>query len=278
MKTRAILKTVRGQNTTDGAGVNLVRVLGRRDVKDFDPFLMLDSFDSTDPADYIAGFPMHPHRGIETITYLISGKIEHEDSLGNKDVICAGESQWMTAGSGIMHQEMPKASDRMLGLQLWLNLPRKEKMDKPTYLSITNDMIPTVQSGNSNIRVLSGHFEDTVGVTPHHIPATIYDVEVPRGEEIKLSTHSDETVFVFLLEGDALINGQAIPSKTAVLFDKGDFITVAAHPENTLRFMFISGRPLNEPIAWGGPIVMNTQSELNQAFDELRRNSFIKHK
>lgn len=127
MEKREIAKTVRGQRTTDGAGVRLVRVLGNRDVEDFDPFLMLDSFDSTDPADYTAGFPMHPHRGIETITYLISGKIDHEDSLKNKGSINAGESQWMTAGSGILHQEMPKTSDRMLGFQLWLNLPRKEK-------------------------------------------------------------------------------------------------------------------------------------------------------
>ena len=131
MKKREMVKTVRGQRTTDGAGVRLVRVLGSRDAEDFDPFLMLDSFDSTDPADYTAGFPMHPHRGIETITYLISGKIDHEDSLGNNGTINAGESQWMTAGSGILHQEMPKASDRMLGFQLWLNLPREEKMTNP---------------------------------------------------------------------------------------------------------------------------------------------------
>lgn len=269
---------VRGQNAVDGAGVRLVRVLGHKDVEDFDPFLMLDSFDSVDPADYIAGFPTHPHRGIETITYLISGKIEHEDSLGNKGTIFAGESQWMTAGSGILHQEMPKESERMLGFQLWLNLPRKEKMTEPAYLSITNDMIPVVKSKTSEIRILSGRFGEVVGVMPRHIPATIYDVKVSSGEEIEIPTDPDETVFAFLIEGDGLINEQAVPSKTAVLFEKGDFIAVSAPAEAELRFIFVSGKRLKEPVAWGGPIVMNTKSELTHAFEELRKGTFIKHK
>lgn len=278
MKKREIAKMVRGQRTTDGAGVRLVRVLGNRDMEDFDPFLMLDSFDSTDPADYTAGFPMHPHRGIETITYLIAGKIDHEDSLGNKGTIHAGESQWMTAGSGILHQEMPKASDRMLGFQLWLNLPREEKMTDPAYLSITREMIPVAKKDKADIHVLSGRFEETAGVTPNHIPATIYDVELFVNGEIEIPTKPDETVFIFLMAGDAIINGQLIMSKTAVLFEKGDSITVSAPPNSDLRFIFFSGMPLDEPIAWGGPIVMNTGEELERAFDELRRGTFIKHK
>ncbi len=277
MGMREISKTIRGQRATDGAGVRLVRVLGHGDVEDFDPFLMLDSFDSTDPADYVAGFPTHPHRGIETITYLISGRIEHEDSLGNKGAIIAGESQWMTAGSGILHQEMPKESGRMLGFQLWLNLPRAEKMAEPAYLSITREMIPVARSGNAEIRVLSGSYGDAAGVTPRHIPATIYDVTLPAGEELELSTKPEETVFVFLIEGDGAVYGRGIPEKTAVLFGKGDSIAVSAPAESGLRFIFISGKPLQEPVAWGGPIVMNTRQELQHAFDELRNGTFIKH-
>lgn len=277
MKKREIAKTVRGQRATDGAGVRLVRVLGNRDVKEFDPFLMLDSFDSTDPADYTAGFPTHPHRGIETITYLISGRIDHEDSLGNQGSIHAGESQWMTAGSGILHQEMPQPSDRMLGFQLWLNLPRAEKMTAPAYLGITREMMPAVKRDKAEIRVLSGRFEEAAGVTPAHIPATLYDIALSAGGEIELPTNPEETVFVFLIEGDGIVNARRIETKTAVLFAPGDFIAVSAPPESDLRFIFFSGKPLGEPIAWGGPIVMNTREELEHAFEELQRGVFIKH-
>lgn len=273
---REIVKTVFGQNAVDGAGVRLVRVLGSRDVYDFDPFLMLDSFDSTDPDDYLAGFPWHPHRGIETVTYLLQGRIEHMDSLGNQGVIGAGESQWMTAGSGILHQEMPKASDRMLGFQLWLNLPRAEKMSAPAYLGITAADIPVVESGKAQIRVLSGQFGDAAGVTPRHIPATILDVFLPRGESIQLPTKPEETVFVFLLEGDAVISAHLLPEKAAVLFGSGDSIAVEATPDADLRLMFFSGKALHEPIAWGGPIVMNSEAELKTAFDELNRGTFVR--
>ena len=278
MKLREIQKTVRGQRAVDGAGVRLVRVLGNADVYDFDPFLMLDSFDSTNPSDYTAGFPWHPHRGIETITYLISGRIEHMDSLGNKGVIASGESQWMTAGSGILHQEMPQASDRMLGFQLWLNLPRKEKMAEPAYLSITPQDIPVVTSGNTTVRVLSGSYGDANGVLPRHIPASIFDISLPRGESLTLPTKPEENVFVFLIEGDAIVNATLISEKTAVLFGGGDSISFSAAPERNLRIIFFSGKALHEPIAWGGPIVMNTREELDQAFDELRRGTFIKSK
>ncbi len=276
MDKREIIKTVRGQRTTDGAGVRLVRVLGNKTAEDFDPFLMLDSFDSTDPVDYTAGFPMHPHRGIETITYLISGKIEHEDSLGNKGTIRSGESQWMTAGSGILHQEMPKAWERMLGFQLWLNLPRKEKMTEPAYLSITQEKIPYMKKDKAVIRILSGRFGESVGTIPNHIPATIYDVELSDGGSIEIPTLRDDTAFVFLIEGDAVISKDTIPAKTAVLFGSGGYISVSALPNSELRFIFFSGKALHEPIAWGGPIVMNTGEELEEAFDELRKGTFIK--
>lgn len=276
MHLRDIIQQVRGHRAEDGAGVRLVRVLSARDVYDFDPFLMLDSFDSTDPSDYLAGFPMHPHRGIETITYLLSGRIEHEDSLGNSGVIRAGESQWMTAGRGILHQEMPKASERMLGFQLWLNLPRDEKMSEPAYLSITQEAIPVVKENRSEVRVLSGEYKGISGVKPRHIPATILDVHTTGGEPLQIHTRPDETVFVFLIEGDGMVNAQFVPAKTAVLFGIGDTVSVSSLPEKCLRFVLFSAHPLHEPIAWGGPIVMNTRDELEIAFQELRDGTFIR--
>ncbi len=276
MKKREIIKTVRGEKAIDGAGVHLIRVLGKRDAEDFDPFLLLDSFDSYNAQDYTAGFPMHPHRGIETITYLISGSIEHEDSLGNKDVIREGESQWMSAGNGILHQEMPKASKRMLGLQIWLNLPKAEKMTEPSYLSITKEMIPLVKVDGGVVRIISGKFEDKEGVKPDHIQASIYDVHLEKGKTIEIPTAFDENAFIFLIEGDGKINDSYIDEKTAVIFGAGDYISVSAKENSELRFMFLSGKPLKEPIAWGGPIVMNTKEELSLAFKELEEGKFIK--
>lgn len=276
MKHREIVKTVHGQRTVDGAGVSLVRVLGNRDVYDFDPFLMLDSFDSTDPLEYTAGFPWHPHRGIETITYLISGKIDHMDSLGNKGTIESGESQWMTAGSGILHQEMPIASERMLGFQLWLNLPQKEKMAEPAYLGITQEMIPLIDADRAKVRVLSGGYGGVGGVLPRHIQAGILDVSLPKNERIILPTKPEETVFVFLIAGEAIIDAHMLLEKTAVLFGAGDSVSVEATPDHDLRFILFSGKALHEPISWGGPIVMNTRAELDLAFEEIRNGSFIK--
>lgn len=278
MKKRDIIKIVRGQRTVDGAGVRLVRVLGHRDTQAFDPFLMLDSFDSLNPSDYVAGFPWHPHRGIETITYLIQGRIDHEDSLGNKGSIHAGESQWMTAGSGILHQEMPQPADRMLGFQLWLNLPSREKMAEPAYLSITKGLISVEEGDGATVRVLSGRFGKAAGVTPRHIPASIFDIELDKDKALEIPADPDENAFVFLLEGGAEIGGQLIPSKSAVLFGPGDYIAVSAPPDAPARFMYFSGKPPRESVAWGGPIVMNTEEELEEAFDELRRGVFIKHK
>ena len=275
---RQVKRIVRGFRAVDGAGVRLVRVLGHDDVYDFDPFLMLDSFDSTDPRDFTAGFPWHPHRGIETVTYLINGKIEHMDSLGNSGTIDSGESQWMTAGSGIMHQEMPVASDRMLGFQLWLNLPKKDKMTTPAYLSITQEMIPLVASGKSSIRVVSGNFGDVAGTAPRHIPASILDVSVPKGERIVLPTKPEDNVFAFCILGDAIISAQLIAEKTAVLFGAGDSVSIEATPEKDLRFILFSAKALHEPVVWGGPIVMNTREELELAFAELRNGTFQKTK
>ena len=276
MSRREIRKVLRGFHATDGAGVHLVRVLGYDDVQLFDPFLMLDSFDSTDPEDYIKGFPMHPHRGIETVTYLISGRIEHKDSLGNSGVIGPGDSQWMTAGSGILHEEMPKPSERMLGFQLWLNLAKSEKMTHPAYLGIAPDMMGhTVQNG-VEVRVLSGEFGGVKGVTPRHLPATILDLTLPAGSSIAVPAPQGQTAFVFLIEGDGGVNGEQIAEKSAVLLTDGDEVELAASAGSVLRAIFFAAPPLHEPVAWGGPIVMNTRAELEQAFDELRTGTFIK--
>lgn len=277
MTTRKITKMVQGHRAVDGAGVSLVRVLGPKTVKDFDPFLMLDSFDSTNPDDYTAGFPLHPHRGIETITYLVEGEIDHKDSLGNKGAIRSGQSQWMTAGSGILHEEMPKASDRMLGLQIWLNLPSEQKMATPAYFDIKEDMVGVVTDGKATVRVIAGQYGKTTGVKPRHIQATLYDVSVPTGEHITIVTKPDENVFIFLLVGDAIVDEQTVKEKTAILFGEGDSIEVAATGSTPSRFIFFSGKRLGEPVAWGGPIVMNSQDELDTAFSELQSGDFIKH-
>ena len=277
MTVRAIKKTVRGRATVDGAGVHLVRVLGSETVYDFDPFLMLDSFDSTNPPDYTKGFPMHPHRGIETITYLIEGEMSHEDSLGNKGLIRSGESQWMTAGSGIMHQEMPQASKRMLGAQIWLNLPANEKMVDPVYFDIKQSMIPVVTEGPITVRVISGTYKNANGVTPAHVKATLYDVSAEKGATAEIPGDPKENAFVFLIEGDAIVDGKLIREKTAVLFGDGDEIKVSATAEKPSRFIYFQGPKLNEEVAWARPIVMNTQKELEQTFQELRHGTFIKH-
>ena len=273
---RKVKSVVKGVRTTDGAGVSLVRVLGRPTIEDFDPFLMLDSFDSTDPRDYTKGFPMHPHRGIETVTYLVKGEIDHKDSLGNKGIIGDGQAQWMTAGSGILHEEMPQASDRMLGYQLWLNLPASDKMTPPQYYDIDDSIAKTYEGDKFTVKVVAGEYEGVKGAEPKHIKATIYDVNLDEDIALEIPTSSDETVFVFLLEGDAIINDTLYDEKSAILFESGDKIEIKATENSKLNFGFFSAPPLKESVAWGGPIVMNTREELNQAFVDLETGQFIK--
>lgn len=278
-KTRIIRRIVTGSRQEDGAGVQLVRVIGHADVKEFDPFLMLDAFDSRNPEDYIRGFPWHPHRGIETVTYLISGDIEHGDSLGNKGHILDGGCQWMTAGSGIIHQEMPQPSERMLGLQLWLNLPRKDKMVAPQYRDITSSLIPKIQESGTVIAVISGFYQGTEGATKgDYVPTLALDVALKQGTVWHLATDPETTLFLYIFEGSGTFGKDTsteIESHRAVLFGDGDELCVKAG-EKGLRFLLFSGRPLHEPIAWGGPIVMNTREELNQAFAEIDKGTFIK--
>jgi len=279
MTTRTIRKIITGTTQYDGAGVKLVRVIGHDDVKEFDPFLMLDAFDSHDPADYIKGFPFHPHRGIETVTYLIQGDIEHRDSLGNKGNILDGCCQWMTAGSGIMHQEMPKASERMLGVQLWLNLPRSHKMTHPQYRDISSGMIPKVQEEGCTIGIISGHYQQTSGAIQGDYVKTLFlDVAIRAGAKWCLESEKDATLFIYIVEGSGYLDTEAqtfIDQRKAVLMGKGEEFFAQAS-EDGLRFLLFSGLQIEEPIAWGGPIVMNTHQELQQAFQELEKGTFIK--
>ncbi len=289
MNRRKATQIVRGQQAVDGAGVRLRRVLGLKTMKDFDPFLMLDGFDSTDPQDYIKGFPWHPHRGIETITYLIEGKIEHGDSLGNKGTIHDLECQWMTAGSGIIHQEMPKASERMLGCQIWVNIPAKDKMTIPTYGDITNDKVAVVEEENAVVRILAGTHKGHVGALEGQCVKVKYiDVDLSPDSTWSYSeTPNNETLFIYLLDGTVAVDEtlSAFENKAcAILFSPSsveisDNQTVVIRSGNLgARFVLLAATPLHEPIAWGGPIVMNTDEELSQAFEELDNGTFIKHK
>lgn len=288
MALRKFRQAVRGQHAVDGAGVRLRRVLGYRTIKDFDPFLMLDGFDSTDPRDYVKGFPWHPHRGIETVTYLLKGEIEHGDSLGNKGFIRDLQCQWMTAGSGIIHQEMPRASERMLGCQLWVNLPKKDKMTQPAYRDIRQQDVAVVSEENATVRVLSGSYKNNKGaVKGEYVKVQYLDVALdPDSIWSYAETSNDQTMFLYLIEGtlaadEALENFEekaCAMLMTASSSDSSDFDEVrvkAGH--NGARFFLIAARPVQEPVAWGGPIVMNTQEELNLAFSELESKTFIKH-
>lgn len=277
---RKIRRIITGSPATDGAGVRLVRVLGHRDVRDFDPFLLLDAFDSTKPDDYIRGFPWHPHRGIETVTYLVSGLIEHGDSLGNKGTIGDGDCQWMTAGSGIIHQEMPKPAARMLGVQLWVNLPAKDKMTKPAYRDLGSQDIPVVEDGTATVRPVCGSYKGVQGpFQGDYVRPQFLDIAVQAGADFSMPTDTESNVFVYLLAGAARFpddnTGKLVPEKSAVLFSPGDKLQLQAGPAG-VRLLLLSGRPLGEGIAWGGPIVMNTQEELDLAFRELDAGTFIK--
>lgn len=281
---RKIIKISKGQPAVDGAGVKLVRVFGYHDTKDYDPFLMFDAFDSEHPEDYTKGFPWHPHRGIETITYLIHGDIEHGDSLGNSGSILGGECQWMTAGSGIIHQEMPKASRRMLGAQLWLNLPAKDKMTKPSYGDIKAENVPVVEDNGVKVHVIAGEYLGQQGAFQgKYIQATYLEVELPANQEWHFINDPENTLFIYSFVGKAIFDPDqsianpedCVDAKQAVLFGQGETLWIKA-ADHDMRFILLSAKPLKEPIAWGGPIVMNTKEELDLAFEELKNNTFIK--
>lgn len=271
---RKINKQVRGFKTQDGAGVNLVRVLGHGTTEEFDPILMLDSFDSSNPNDYVAGFPMHPHRGIETISYIYKGKMVHKDSLGNEDMISDGEVQWMTAGSGIMHEEKLPASTRMLGVQLWLNLPKKDKMTQPSYRSIKNADIKEIALGKGKLRLLAGKYKDNQGYNSEYLPLDYYDIHLNENSSFVIDTEIDKSIMLFTLIGEISIGGETIREKTAAKLTNGTSVEIKTMDKRA-QILYISSTRLNEAIAWGGPIVMNTDEELENAFKDLRRGTFL---
>ena len=260
-----------------------MRVFGFGETSAFDPFLLLDHFGSDNPADYRKGFPWHPHRGIETITYVLRGDVEHQDSLGNKGVISSGDVQWMTAGSGIIHQEMPRGDQggSMWGFQLWANLPASHKMMDPRYRDVKSGEIPEVSTdGGAKIKIIAGTTAGTRGPAQEIIIDPDYlDVTVPAGSLFVHPTSPGYTVFAFVFLGTAYFEAQKkslVASDHLVLFDDGDHITVTTEDE-PVRFLLISGKPIREPVAWYGPIVMNTEEELRTAFEEFQNGTFIKH-
>jgi redox-sensitive bicupin YhaK (pirin superfamily) len=298
---RKIRKVLKNKPTIEGAGVHLKRVFGYSEVPVFDPFLLLDDFRSDNPDHYVKGFPWHPHRGIETITYVLAGDVEHGDSLGNKGIIASGDVQWMTAGSGIIHQEMPKGDEngRRYGFQLWANLPSGSKMMDPRYRDVTNDQIPKVKLPNdTTIKTISGEVSGIKG--PVHdivIDPEYIDVSVPKHSELTHPTKQGHTVFAYTIDGQGYFCKEKDPftyevegrnyfdiqrdpyvgNRTIVLFDDGDEIMVFTEGQK-VRFLLISGKPINEPVAWYGPIVMNTQEELRIAFEEHEQGTFIKYR
>lgn len=262
---RQIRKILNRRLTFEGAGVKLKRVLGNDDDSTLDPFLLLDHFGSDDPEDYVKGFPWHPHRGMETVTYMWTGEVEHGDSMGNKGVIKSGDVQWMTAGSGIIHQEMPQKYDGLMqGFQLWVNLPAKKKMINPKYRGIEKDHIPTVTKDGVTVKVIAGKMNGTRGpVQDLSINIEYFDVELAAGKIFEHATPRNDTVFAYVVGGSVEAQGKTVMQGQCVVFDEGDLVSIGSRKGS--HFLFVSGEPLREPVAWRGPIVMNTQEELRQS-------------
>lgn len=267
------------KTTLEGAGVTLERAFGYYETPLFDPFLLLDHFGSKDPKNYIKGFPWHPHRGIDTVTYMLEGEVEHQDSLGNKGIIEGSDIQWMTAGSGIIHQEMPLENKTNLeGFQLWVNLPASHKMTDPQYRSILKTDIPTVKTDNAIIKIIAGEFLNTKGILTDIIVETNYlDIEIKPKEEFVYTKSLEFKTFAYVYRGSGFFSNEKtlIDSHNTVLFSEGDTISIKAGNQG-IKILLVSGKPLNEPIAWRGPIVMNTDKELHKAFEEYRNGNFIK--
>ena len=301
MSIRAVKKVVASKPTLEGAGVKLRRAFGFGDTTDYDPFLLFDDFRNDRPDDYLAGFPWHPHRGIETITYVLAGTVEHGDSLGNRGSLGAGDIQWMTAGSGILHQEMPKGDQagRMHGFQLWSNLPASLKMSAPRYQDVLGKDVPeVVDDDGTSVRIVCGSFwgksgpVDGVAADPRYL-----DIFVPPGVRKVLPVEISRHAFAYVFAGSGTFRDASRPrpvltdntgtstddnavyndarDRSLIVFDRGDEVTVKAGPEG-IRFLLVSGQPLEEPVAWYGPIVMNTKAELKQAIDDYRNGTFIK--
>jgi redox-sensitive bicupin YhaK (pirin superfamily) len=300
-ETRKIHKVLKSKPTLEGAGVHLKRAFGFGEVPMFDPFLLLDDFRSDTPEHYLNGFPWHPHRGIETITYVLRGQVEHGDSMGNQGIIFPGDVQWMTAGSGIIHQEMPKGdpNGRMYGFQLWANLPQSHKMMGPRYRDVKADTVPeVVQENGTKIKIICGQVGGTRGPVRDIITDPEYlDVTIPPRSQFIHATRRGHTLFAYVIQGNAHFGQEKDPfsyelegtnyfdmqrnlflgNGSLVLFEDGDQVTVTT-ADDSVQFLLISGQPIAEPVAWYGPIVMNTRDELRIAFEEFQNGTFVKHK
>ncbi len=301
MSLRPIKRIIQAKPTLEGAGVHLRRAFGFGNTSEFDPFLLLDDFRNDIPADYLAGFPWHPHRGIETITYVLAGTVDHGDSMGNSGTISAGDVQWMTAGSGIIHQEMPKGDQagRMHGFQLWANLPSSLKMISPRYQEVKSGEIPLITDDDgTQVRIVCGTFWGKKGPAAGIAADPIYlDVSVPPGKMKTLPVATTSHAFAYVFAGSGKFCNASGPlavptesvgwsntappaqvdNRSLILFDSGDEVTVKAGDDG-IRFLLISGKPLKEPVAWYGPIVMNTQEQLQLAYEDLKRGTFLKSK
>lgn len=277
--TKEVVKVTRGMPASDGAGVRLTRLIGQPEIQDLDPFLMLDFFESDDPDDYIAGFPPHPHRGFETVTYLLNGRMRHQDNQGNEGVIESGGVQWMTAGKGVIHSEMPEQENGLLkGFQLWINLPSHAKMSDPAYQEFTPDQVPVeTREDGTEIRVITGTTEHgTTGpVKNAYVHPTYLDVKLSADSDFIQPLPTDSHSFILIIEGDVKIGNNAMPLQKGMLaiLSEGEQVQVVSG-KTSGRFLLVSGQPIREPIAKGGPFVMNTQEELHQAFDDFRNNRF----
>lgn len=272
---REVIEQIQGQRTQDGAGVSLVRVLGNQTADRYDPFLMLDAFDSTNPDEFKAGFPMHPHRGIETVTFVAKGSMTHRDHLGTEMTVQDGEAQWLTAGSGAFHEEMP-GGEHLLGTQLWLNLPAKDKMTAaPAYHEITQPEIAEFPFEGGKLRLLTGNYQGRQGWQGKYLPLDYYDIHLEPNAELTLEVEADRSVLIFTLVGDAVVGNTAVPAKTAARLGSGDRVVLKA-ADAPAEILFMSSVRLDEPVAWYGPIVMNSEEALQEAFMDLNTGTFIK--
>lgn len=267
-----------GKPTYDGAGVKLRRIFANEQTEHTDPFLLLDHFGSDNPEDYLKGFPWHPHRGIETVTYMLGGEVEHGDSVGNSGTIGPGDIQWMTAGGGVFHQEMPKYSQEMMhGLQLWVNLPAKDKMMEPRYRGILQSQVPVVHIPGGEVRVISGVYENETGPVQELVVDVEYlDVRLHKGASLSHEAGEGYASFCYLIDGTGEFDQERMEKGQLVLFQESGPVHVNALED--IRYIFVTGKKINEPVAWGGPIVMNTRQELETAFRQLKEGTFIKRR
>lgn len=276
---RKIKRVVRGEAGVDGAGVHLTHVLSRHTMHDTDPLLLLDAFDATDPADYVAGFPMHPHRGIETISYVVEGTMVHRDSLGNEDAVTNGGIQWMTAGSGILHEEKLPPVERLFGVQLWLNMKKEDKFAPPAYVAVPSQSIPEIPFDGGYVRLLAGSYKGHEGHLSRYVPVDYYDVHIKPGCTFQTEVSEKVNATLFALVGSPTVEGEPVEHFDAAILEGGDEIRIANDTDEEISVLLFMAEPMDEPIAWWpGPIVMNTEEELKEAYDEIKAGTFIKDK